>query len=747
MNKKIIYLSTILLLLAPASALAGEMDLFLRSMVNRGVGASWSKVLPEDAGEVLVPCFVKTADVDVTRLAIETAGGDVGIVVGDIITARIPVESLSSIAARSEIHAVEFGSPLSSKMDTARAAGEVVVVQDGSALGVPYEGTNVVVGIVDDAIDYGHPDFGGASANTRVQYLKQVVGGETLECTKRSIADGSCEIVDEGQGYTHGTHVTGIAAGGDDVYTGVAPKADIMFVFLNVEDASTSGTAETSFATNVLESAAQIFSKADLMDKPAVVNLSLGTSLGAHDGTSLLEQGLTELTADSMGRIIVGAAGNEQVVPVAQPVARRNNVGGIHASVNVSDGQSRASRIGIWSGAGSASTYVGGTLVDLWLTSGQKDNCSVSVFGYTQGRSSQDFTFPALSSTGDATLSVGDIAFSEDSSSTATSDSGSVTVSSEIDDSDIRNEKPHAMIVFSPTSGSSGSSLETFWYDIVVRASGGDCNGHMWLYYDYTSFHDFLTGISTGAFDVADGAEYNGYALVDGDSFYTMTIPATSNGVIAAGSWLAEKPTASGLSEWTGLNGNTYDQSNINSPGGSGSTVDDLSAFSSLGPTADGRTKPEIVAPGEPIISAKARGSSVSTSIAVDEYYYKSAGTSMASPYVTGVVALLLERNNTLTTDEVRELIGQGAVTDGLVSKTTDSANSYGSGKIDAAAILAAVEADNSAYSGTGDLESPGGGCAIVCTDNKMNGIASLIFIIMFSSLFVTRIYRCPFPG
>lgn len=68
-----------------------------------------------------------------------------------------------------------------------------------------------------------------------------------------------------------------------------------------------------------------------------------------------------------------------------------------------------------------------------------------------------------------------------------------------------------------------------------------------------------------------------------------------------------------------------------------------VSYFSSKGPTGDGRLKPDLVAPGEKILScaagkkreeAKARGA--------DCNYLEDSGTSMAAPHVSGVIAALL---------------------------------------------------------------------------------------------------------
>src|SRR5262249_55521544 len=85
----------------------------------------------------------------------------------------------------------------------------------------------------------------------------------------------------------HGTRVAGIAAGngsqagnchGANYYQGVAPNADIVIV-------------KTTFGeVDSILGAAYVFQYAQLQKKAAVVNLSLGNELGAHDGTSSEEK-------------------------------------------------------------------------------------------------------------------------------------------------------------------------------------------------------------------------------------------------------------------------------------------------------------------------------------------------------------------------------------------------------------------------------------------------------------------------
>ncbi len=73
-----------------------------------------------------------------------------------------------------------------------------------------------------------------------------------------------------------------------------------------------------------------------------------------------------------------------------------------------------------------------------------------------------------------------------------------------------------------------------------------------------------------------------------------------------------------------------------------------VSHFSSRGPTADGRAKPDLVAPGERILSARTMANPASRD--VEELYVELSGTSMACPHVSGVLAAFLSQR--------REFIG-----------------------------------------------------------------------------------------
>jgi serine protease AprX len=95
----------------------------------------------------------------------------------------------------------------------------------------------------------------------------------------------------------------------------------------------------------------------------------------------------------------------------------------------------------------------------------------------------------------------------------------------------------------------------------------------------------------------------------------------------------------------------------------------DLAYFSSRGTTADGRIKPDIMAPGWKITAAKANSGNG---------YITYSGTSMATPFVAGTAALMIEANPKITPSEVAADMEHTATDWGTPGKDID----YGWGNL-----------------------------------------------------------------
>ncbi len=115
-----------------------------------------------------------------------------------------------------------------------------------------------------------------------------------------------------------------------------------------------------------------------------------------------------------------------------------------------------------------------------------------------------------------------------------------------------------------------------------------------------------------------------------------------------------------------------------------------LADFSSRGPTADNRTKPDVCAPGVNIAAAKRM---------TKNKYVAYSGTSMATPFIAGVCGLMLDANINLTPTQVKNIISNTAQDWGPTGKDID----YGFGRNQA------YEAIKSAggYTGTGPAVPP----------------------------------------
>jgi len=570
---------------------------------------------------------IMLVDPEIDTKALEAFGVKVNTRLSDIWTALIPLSSLEKIKGVKGLKSVDVGTVVKTKLDNATKETKVKEVLAGTGLPRKYSGDSVIVGIVDGGFDYTHLTFFDTTgtkhrilraweqdneSGTNPQgfdYGSEFVGTTALLTRKYSASDGS-----------HGTHVAGIAGGSGGNYTsnkrfmGVAPAASLIFV----QQKSTPG---------ILDGINYVFMKAAEADRPAVVNLSLGSHVGPHDGTSLLDRGIDNLVG--LGKIVIGAAGNEAETPLHIGHQFSNDT--IKTLVGFENPEN---------------PFVEG-IIDQW-GSPNSDFSVCLLFTNSDLTPVHKTTFYPASRNGADSITV-----------MAGGDSLNYIVAT-VAKSNL-NEKPNILIEIDRLKSK-------YLVSLIVTSNSSKVN--IWNHGcgDGAKLYDTLNG----------GAVIPSYKA--GDNEITVgEIGGTSKKIITVGAYVTRnqwKPL------WYAL---------VTEPDSIGA----LAPFSSRGPTADGRVKPEITAPGEVLQSsfnAGEKGIATNRSV-VDEvykgeiihYFGAMSGTSMACPMITGIVALMLQANPRLGPEQAKQLLQQNARQDSYTGNIGPyGSNIWGWGKVDA---------------------------------------------------------------
>jgi phosphodiesterase/alkaline phosphatase D-like protein len=188
----------------------------------------------------------------------------------------------------------------------------------------------------------------------------------------------------------------------------------------------------------------------------------------------------------------------------------------------------------------------------------------------------------------------------------------------------------------------------------------------------------------------------NGAFTVFVDTAGTVLTPATANSVVAVGSYCSKRT-------WTADDNGGYADTACTA-----GLLGDISNFSTLGPTRDGRQKPDVAAPGQRVSAALSAGMSpmeATSSIAKDGRHRLINGTSMATPVVAGTVARMLQRIPAITASQIRSDLQAQARTDSKVTAYGAVPNQvFGYGKL---SILACGGSMSSATVYTADVHGP----------------------------------------
>ena len=226
---------------------------------------------------------------------------------------RIREDRIEALASLPEVEFVEKPKSLYFQADVGRQVSCIDAVQEA-----PYglTGQGVLVGIVDSGIDLTNADFRNEDGTTRIAALWDQADREftSEEINEFLNAQGSerpavrppLSVDSSG----HGTAVAGIAAGngrGSEGrrYRGAAPESELVIV--KMKSPQPGGFPRT---TELMTGVDYLIRKAQEMRMPIAVNISFGNTYGPHDGSSLVEQYLNDVSAIWKNVICIGT-GNE----------------------------------------------------------------------------------------------------------------------------------------------------------------------------------------------------------------------------------------------------------------------------------------------------------------------------------------------------------------------------------------------------------------------------------------------------
>lgn len=632
----------------------------LRPEVERGYKMGFAPIEVIDGVE-MIDAFIRLKDVNETA-SLEAMGVTVLAKFESFITAKIPVGRIEEIGKQDNVIDLDVSRMVQPNTDIASSTTHANLSWEGINNGLcdNYTGKGVIVGVIDQGIDFNHiafKDSNGKSRIKRVYAPGRSSSVYTSNFPSYDVTDGS-----------HGTH-TSTTAGGSTVtlpngatYTGMAPESDLFLCGL-------SSLTNVYIATSL----DKINEYATAQNEPCVVNISLGSQYGPKDGTGYLSQAYSGFTGNGLtaGRVICQSAGN----------SAGDNIH-YHGTATSTTPACTSLEFNVYSDVNKAYTYS---------------------YHYISNNSSyygEYYVWPRVASTPLKFQFV--IIDKRTNSIVATTDA--VTPSST--GSTIRLSSTY----FSSGQVSITRSQETYSrkyvYDITVQGTTTESTNSMntdsegklmprysvgMLVYSTTNSpveFDCWTEFPGGLMDASCVGTYGDYNFGAGSDDCSIGTSVPAKGVISVGAYVTRKDVNTS-------NNISYTEDEY--------TVGDIAPFSSYsnGSGPDGQIYPDITAPGAVLIAGVNRydtSNYPATQTESTEYmtivnhsdgsrYGSMSGTSMSTPVATGIVALWLQANPNLSANDIKQVFSATAVRDSYV--TGENAAHFGKyGKIDALAGL-----------------------------------------------------------
>ena len=427
---------------------------------------------------------------------------------------------------------------------------------------------------------------------------------------------------------THATHVTGIATGEQVGDSPYKGMAPGADVILAPSDLSDAA---------ILRQAKAIKTYAEAAGQPWVINMSFGTALGAHDGMSTFDRAMDAMVTD--GGFMVAAAGNEaDYVAHAQHTFTANGEK-VYIAYYVGSDKQQATEV--------------------WNTK-------------TNGSSTLSIR-PAI-------WYSGKIYVATDAQIATMENKGRFDLYDAVQTYNNRQMlyyECYFPYVFSAMSASlpSSATSSNVTYLLEVKGNAGD-TFHAWADTDYY-YGEFRSSAISG---------FTGKQIKGDNQYLVCEAGACIDRAIAVAAYNTRNT-------WTDLSGYTERRFASTLP------LNEISYFSNYGPYLGPEPKPAVAAPGSVLISSVSKLATdfeptnmlgvVETSNGLF-YYDWEAGTSMACPVVTGVIALWLEAFPEMTYEQLMQILQTTSRRDTYTGEgdATGWDSRWGYGKVDAYAGL-----------------------------------------------------------
>ena len=576
-------------------------------------------------------------------------------ITGPIATADIPLDRLYEIESLSKVKRLELPLLIRRNNDSLMKVYTTVdKVHAGLApLNVPYTGKGVMIGLIDDGIEFGHPEFLDSNRKTTVDAIWNMesyhgkpppgynYGTLWERDTLNSILNSGYSTMPQLQmqnrfGYAfHGTSVAALAAGKN----GVAPDASIVAV------AFTAYLDTLLRSDKVIDAIAFIYQRAKAAEKKCIINISLGTQWGGpHDGKTMVERAIDYFSQEKSDLLVCTSAGNNG--------NDWKHWGGFPIRADSSFGFAQVAYAGALYFTipknKSSELFVSFTDTRSRLFSNQSAIGRDSILYQTPYvridsiiQSATPIEFTSYLKNGERSAAI------------------RFTASHYNDDYD-------ELIVSLNEFTSVPPNFDWHIFRFIFKGSG--------TVHGYFPFFNLHPVFFFGQNPYPRDSTYHST-----DSEYSSAIPTNAYSVLSSGAYNIR---------------NCYVSREFGVQSAYASCQ--LTYFTSHGPTLDGRIKPDILSPGENVISAWSRWNTFDKyPFVLDSNYMMFAGTSASSPITAGIAALIWERFPSFSRDQIIDRIKSTARRDNFTAASGALPNNVaGWGKADAFKALTDISTD-----------------------------------------------------